>query len=128
METLFNPIIAGDDNSIKTEQTQRQKQEYKYLSSYLRNRSLNLYCWNPIISELSTVEIKRSNTIHAVPVDGVLVAVDFEMEKSIVDPRCYFFQALNWENAERRVRNWKAGKIKELCNLVEPSKEGIKFW
>ena len=112
----------------KQEQVQQQKQEFKYLNSYLRTRGLNLYCWNPMLERLEQVEIRTSDTIHLVPMDGRLVPVDYEMEKAVVDPRCYFFQALKWETAEKRVQNWKAGKIKELCNLVEPSKEGIKFW
>ena len=74
------------------------------------------------------VVIKTSDTIHLVPMDGRLVPVDYEMEKALVDPRCYFFECLNWSNAQKRVKKWKNGEIKELCNLVEPSKEGIKFW
>ena len=117
MEVLFNPV---EQENLKPtmEQVQLQKQEFKYLSSYLRTRGLNLYCYNPMTSELKSVEIKRSNTIHVVPVNGILVPVDYEMEKAVVDPRCYVFESLNFENAEKRVRNWKAGKIKNLCNLV----------
>ena len=112
----------------KQEQVQQQKQEFKYLNSYLRTRGLNLYCWNPMLERLEQVEIRTSDTIHLVPMDGRLVPVDYEMEKAVVDPRCYFFESLNWTNAQKRVNKWRRGEIVELCNLVEPSKEGIKFW
>lgn len=128
METLFSPIISEDTSAVSMEKVQIAKQEYKYLTSYLRTRGLNLYCWNPMARELTKVEIKRSDTIHIVAIDGVLMPIDHEMEKSIVDPRCYFFEALNYHNAEKRVIKWQQGEIKELCNLVKPSKDGIKFW
>lgn len=60
--------------------------------------------------------------------DGRLVPLDYEMEKAVADPRCYFFESLNLANAQKRVNKWRRDEIVELCNLVEPSKEGIKFW
>jgi hypothetical protein len=112
----------------RQEVVQKQKREYKFLISYLRTRGLNLYSYNHHTDEVNRIEILRGNTIHCVPLDGVLVPIDYEMEKSLVDPRHVFFEALNDKNAKKRVENWKGGKITELCNLVEPSKDGIKFW
>lgn len=43
----------------KQEHVEKEKQEYKYLTSYLRTRGLNLFCYNPMKERIEAVEIRR---------------------------------------------------------------------
>lgn len=110
------------------EKVEQEKQEYKLIGTFLRTRGLKLYCYDHINEKLLEVNLIRSDTIHILPNEfGELRAVDLELEKAIVDSRATHFEALNMKNAEKRLRKWKQGKIKDLCNLRVPT-EGIKFW
>ena len=115
----------------EVEQVQKEKMEYHLLGTYLRTRGLTLYSYNPMKNEIEPVVISYSNTIHIIPEDGQLIAVDLEAEKTTVDSRFIYFEALNQKSAERRVKKWKNGQIKELFNLRDPNKEPLgelKFW
>jgi|SRR5690554_110611 len=113
------------------EQVQKEKMEYHLLGTYLRTRGLTLYSYNPMKDEIDPVIVSYSNTIHIVPKNGELVAIDLESEKTTIDSRCIYFEALNQKSAESRVKRWKNGCISELCNLRDPDKEPLvelKFW
>jgi len=115
----------------EVEQVQKEKMEYHLLGTYLRTRGLTLYSYNPMKDEIEPVVISYSNTIHIIPKDGELVAIDLEADKTTIDSRCIYFEALNQKSAEIRVKKWKAGQIKELFNLRDPNKEPLvelKFW
>lgn len=113
----------------ETEQVQQQKHEYYLLGSFIRTRGLKLFAYNWQKDEIFEVEVKKGSTITAVPMDGKLVAVDKEQEKCFVDSRNKFFECLNMANAVNRVKKFKQGKIKELCNLLRAEDvKPIKFW
>jgi hypothetical protein len=114
-------------SKAETELVQKQKQEYFLLGTFLRTRNLILFGYNHTEDRLFKVEITYSNTIHLFNFGYGLVAIDLEAEKTTVDSRNTYFEALNMENAIRRVKRYKAGQIKELSNLRKPG-EGIKFW
>ena len=122
------PIDKDDVSKPEVENIVKDKIEYKHLISYLYTKGLKIFSYNHFTDKVEEVIIKYSDTIHIVPRDGELVAVDMEFEKAFVDPRLQYFEALNLKSAIARVKRYKAGKLKELCNLREPSKEGIKFW
>jgi len=129
---MLEPLLKEQDNSKTTkpemEQVEREKQEYKLIGNYLRTKGLKLYAYSSLKDELTEVNIDRGDTLHLIPDEnGKLCAVNVELEKATVDSRNIHFEALNWKNAQKRVRNYKQGKIKELCNLREPG-EGINFW
>ena len=129
---MLEPLLkeSSDKTTAKPEMenVEREKQEYKLIGSYLRTRGLKLFAYNSIKNKLTEVQIEHGDTLHLIPDEnGKLCAVDLELEKATVDSRDIHFEALNWRNAEKRLRNFKQGKIKELCNLKEPG-EGINFW
>ena len=128
LEPLLNEQDKHNTTKPEMENVEREKQEYKLIGNYLRTRGLKLYAYNSLKDELTEVNIDRGDTLHLIPDEnGKLRAVDVELEKATVDSRNTHFEALNRKNAEKRVRNYKQGKIKELCNLREPG-EGINFW
>lgn len=110
------------------EVVEKEKMEYKHLTTYLYTKGLKIFSYNHFTDTIEEIVIRYSDTIHIVPKDGILVAVDLEFEKAYVDPRLQYFECLNMESATKRVNRWKQGKISTLCNLKEPSKEGIKFY
>ena len=130
----MNILIDSHPSDVKKteiEQVQQQKMEYHILGTYLRTKGLKLFQYSPITEKVEEVEISYSNTLHLIPQDGVLVPVDLEAQKTVVDTRCIYFESLNMKNAEKRVNKWKAGKIEELFNLRDPEREPLvqlKYW
>lgn len=101
----------------------QQEKTAKLLASYLVTNGLTLYSYNHITEEIKSVEIKTGD--HVViyrKLDGTLSYYDPERMKCQVDAKDTHFEALNNKTATRRVERWKAGIVKELCNLRVPDK------
>lgn len=116
--------IFGDE----IEQVQHQKQEYYFLGSFIRRAGLKLYAFDSIKDKVYELVIKYSDTIHLVPQNGKLIAVDYEAAKCTIDSRHEVFEALNYDNAVKRVNKYRRGEIKELCNLRKPNPNGLKLF
>lgn len=128
LEPLLKETSDKTTSKPEMENVEREKQEYKLIGTFLRTRGLKLYAYNSLKNLLTEVDIEHGDTIHLIPDgNGKLRAVDLELEKATVDSRDEHFEALNWKNAEKRLRNFKQGRIKELCNLREPG-DGINFF
>lgn len=129
MDILNNKHKQDSVSRTQIENVEQEKQEYKLIGKYLRRKGLTLYCYNFAKDELTEVDIIYKDTVHMIPSpDGGYHTEDLGLEEAIVDSRNEHFEALNLKNAEKRVRRYKAGHIKELCNLRVPSKDGIKFY
>jgi hypothetical protein len=128
LEPLLRESSDKTTSKPEMENVEREKQEFKLIGHYLRTKGLKLYAYSSSENKLSEVVIKHGSLLHLLPDgNGKLHAVDLELEKAIVDSRNIHFEALNLENAKKRLRNFKSGKIKELCNLKEPG-DGINFY
>lgn len=115
-------------SQFEIEQVQLQKQEYYLLGTFLRTKGLILFYYNPENGEVKETKIKYSDTIHIYKLPDKWICIDWENQKCTVDSRFIYFESLNIKNAKDRVKKYKNGKIKELCNLRIPNKEGIKFY
>jgi len=129
---MLEPLLKETSNKTTSkpemENVEREKQEYKLIGTFLRKRGLKLFAYNSLKNLLTEVEVEHGNTLHLMPDEnGKLRAVDLELEKATVDSREIHFEALNRKNAEKRLKKFKQGKIKDLCNLREPG-DGINFW
>jgi hypothetical protein len=114
---------------VDIEMVQQQKQEYHLIDTFIRSKGLNLYFYNPANGETQAATIKYSDTLHIYKLsNGKWLIVDWEAQKCTVNSICIYFEALNLRSALERVVKWKHGKVKELCNLRKPNKEGIKFF
>lgn len=123
------PIVEKEKTSKpEIEQVEQQKQEYHLIASYLRTAGLKLYGYNHLEDKVFEVEIRYGNTINLVPVQGILIPIDYTAQECTVDSRFVYFECLNMLNAQKRVNKYKQGILKDLCNLRKPSKEGIKFY
>jgi len=128
LEPLLKETSDKTTSKPEMENVEREKQEYKLIGTFLRTRGLKLYAYNSLKNLLTEVDITHGDTIHLIPDEnGKLRAVDLELEKATVDSRDIHFEALNWKNAEKRLKKFKQGEIKELCNLKEPG-DGINFY
>jgi hypothetical protein len=116
MELLLPEVNSFTSKIIQTELVQKQKQEYKHLGQYLRTKGLKIYYYNHFEDIIIEVEdkIQYSKTLHLIVIDNKLTAVDLGIERVQADPRFEYFEALNFDNAEKRVEKWKAGKIKHF--------------
>ena len=124
-------ILKNPTNELskpQVEQVQKEKHEYKLVGSYLRTKGLTLYSYNSLKNELKEVSVSHKDTINLIPTDEGLKAEEAATEEAQIDTRNIQFEALNWRNAEKRVKKWRDGKIKELCNLRTPPKEPISFF
>lgn len=110
------------------EQVQKEKHEYKLVGTFLRTKGLNLYAYNSIKDELKEVDVRHKDTVNLTPTAEGLIAEDAATEETQVDTRDEHFEALNWGSAQKRVKKWREGKIKELCNLRKPPKYPIGFF
>lgn len=109
----------NDVSKPELEQVQKEKQEYKLINRILRTKGLNLYDYCPdgkikevVVRKIETLELECNE-------HGELVPKDINLGDSVIDSKNIHFESLNMKNAEKRVRRWKEGKIKELENLKE---------
>lgn len=93
------------------EQVQKEKQEYKLISSFVRTKGLNLYGYDSYKDEIYLVEQDNVDTIHWNEANELV-----NKYTASIDSRHTFFEALNMKSAINRVKKWKQGK-KELDNL-----------
>lgn len=112
------------------ELVENEKQEYKLIGRYLRTRGLQLFAYKPIIDQLFEVTIQIHDSIVLVPdeLGRKLIPKDLGIEEANINSADIHFEALNLRTARHRVARFKAGKLKELCNMREVNPHGIKFY
>ena len=117
-------LIPKDDNSFKKaeqEQVEQEKIEHKHIGSFNRTAGLILYAYNILKDELFEVDEKFDGDIHIViGEDGKAKGVEVGQYEAIIDTRNEHFEALNLQNAQRKVKMLKEGRIKDLNNLKKP--------
>jgi hypothetical protein len=128
MDIVPDITKANSVSNPEIGQVQQEEKEHLLLGTFLRTKGLSLFYWNPSNNEIKEATIKYSDTIHIYKFPDRWVHIDWENQKCIVDSKVIYFEVLNMKTAKERVRKYKEGKIKELCNLRVPSKEGIKFY
>lgn len=128
MDILNNKLLEKTTSKPEMEMVEREKHEYKLVGTYMRRKGLKLFAYNSLKNELKEVVITTKDTINILPDEnGKLTAIDTGYEEANVDTRNIHFEALNLKNAKKRLQKYKAGEIKELCNLREPG-DGISFF
>lgn len=111
------------------EQVEKEKMEYKLIDTYLRTPGLKLWSYNSLKDELKQIIIAKKETLVLEPDEfGKLKATGNSNEETNVDGRNIHFEAVSHKSATNRIKKYKDGKIKELCNLRKPSKNGLKLW
>jgi hypothetical protein len=129
MEIFGKKLGKNNIDKTEMEMVENEKDEYKLIAKYIRTKGLMLFSYNSMKDELRVVKVdKKKDAVIKIDMDGKLGKGDLVSEECNVDSRNIHFEALNVKNAIKRLKNYKEGKIKELCNLKEPSKEGIKLW
>jgi len=129
MEIFGKSIGKKSISKTDIEMVEQENDEYKLIARYVRTKGLMLFSYNSMKDELRVVKIdKKKDAVIKIGMDGKIGKGDLVSEECNVDSRNIHFEALNVKNAVKRLKNYKEGKIKELCNLKEPSKEGIKLW
>ena len=101
------------------ELVENEKQEYKLIGRYLRTRGLRLFAYNSTIDQLYEVDCVIHDSVVLVPdkFGKELIPKDLGVEEANIHTAHIHFEALNLKSARHRVFRFKAGKLKELCNL-----------
>jgi len=128
MDILNLTPDKGESKKPEIERVEREKDEYKLIGKYLRKKGLRLYAYNYMKEELYECDIRKKEAVNLIPEEGKLIPVNLGLEEVTVDTRYIHFEALNQKNAEKRIRRWKEGKVKDLCNLREYKPEDIKLF
>lgn len=128
MDILNNTHKDSTSSKPDIEKVEREKQEYKMVGKYLRTRGLNLYAYDSKKDEIYEIEIQKESTVEIVSFGDEPEIKDTRTEKATINTNHTLFESLNMKNARGRVEKFQQGKIKDLCNLREPSKDGIKFY
>lgn len=120
-----------DKNSFskpEMELVEKEKLEYKLIGKFMRTKGLRLFSYNSN-GELKEVSVnKKKEAILTFNNEGKLSSDNLTHEECMVDARDIHFEALNLKSAEKRVKKYREGKIKELCNLRVPSKDSLKLF
>lgn len=128
IDILNNQFSKESVSKSELEQVEKKKHEYKLVGKYLRRKGLKLYAYNSMRDKLKEVQINAKDSVNLIPDENEkLVPVDLGIEEAEVDTRNIHFEALNLNNAKKRIRRYKEGKIKELCNLRKVNPDGISF-
>jgi len=128
MDILNLTPDKGESKKPEIERVEREKDEYILIGKYLRKKGLRLYAYNYMKEELYECDIRKKEAVNLIPEEGKLIPVNLGLEEVTVDTRYIHFEALNQKNAEKRIRRWKEGKVKDLCNLREYKPEDIKLF
>lgn len=105
MSDLFKTLKMGLDrqDSERIEQKQKKQQEYKLIGKRRRIPGLNLFSYNTVTKELKLAPVEKN---VALGLNGPDYKTNIKIEKD-----CIYLQALNMDNARRKLM--KKGIIKE---------------
>lgn len=125
-------FISNKDSSFKKseqEHVEQERIEHKMIGSFNRTAGLMLFAYNILNDELMEVEQIFDGDIHIIMgADGKAKGVEVGTYEAVVDTRNEHFEALNWDNARRKVKMLKQGKIKDLNNLKKVRKNKINIY
>ena len=127
---IVHDLITPKGSKPEVEMVENEKMEYKLLGRFLRTKGLRLFAYKPIQNILTEVDITGPNSINLIPDETgeKLIPKDLNVEEATINSADIHFEALNLKTALRRVKRYRNGMIKELCNLKEANPEGIKFY
>ena len=125
---ILNKKSNNSFSKPEMEMVEQEKDEYKLISQYLRTKGLMLFSYNSIKEEIHLIKIEKKKDAIITFEEGNIGTGEMVDEECVVDSRNIHFECLNKKSAEKRVEKYKEGKIKELCNLRLPSKDGLKLW
>lgn len=129
MNIVPDKAIAKGSNP-EQELVENEKVEYKLIGRYLRTKGLRLFSYDSVADILYevTVIIQDSLVLVADKDTGKLLPKDIGVEEASIHTAHTHFEALNMKTARKRLAKFKAGKLKDLCNLREANPHGIQFY
>ena len=103
--------------SHEIENVENEKQEYKLVGTFMRNRSLKLFSYNHIKGELKLIDEIKDDEVNMVRKNGRL-DIEYNIHtEAKVNTNNTHFEAMNIKTAKNRVEKFKNGVIHDLCNL-----------
>lgn len=124
----FFTLGKQDNFSEDLELIEKYKREFYLLGSYHKTSGLEMFYYNFNTKEVLKADYKKCKVGMWTETDKGVSIVPLENDKLIIHSDCEYFEALNLENAKRRVDNWLNGKIKSLFNLKPPRCEDIDIF
>ena len=114
---LINDKTQDKIKKSDVEIVESEQQEYKLFGSFLRTKGLKLFSYNHLKDEVSEVEIQKDDEVNVVLENGVLKPRYNLHVEATVNTSHEHFEALNLRTARNRVKKFKKGIVKDLCNL-----------
>lgn len=125
---ILDSFSTDYKQKVKLELQKQQEHEYFLMGSFFYNKALKLYSYNSMEKELLEVTVKLGDTAYVIPDGrGGLTWEDRENHSTMIDSKLIYFQSLNINSAEARIRKFYEGKIPDLFNL-NPARYGAITW
>ena len=120
----INPIKKTDIENVE-----REQKEYFLLGQFMHKRGLKLFSYNSMKNEFKEVEMQFKEVPEVVFLEnGDYYLKGAKEYKVDVDSRNIYFESLSLKFAENRLKKFKEGRIKDLCNLREVPKEKLSIY
>ena len=108
------PIVTKDDLSKEQiDYLQKQQTEYKLIKKVKRNPGHILFSFN-----VKTGEIKRASIIHNVSIG--LNGLPITRAETVIEPNCYYEQALNEKNFRKKIEEIRIIKKRIIMGFTTP--------
>lgn len=124
--------LQQKDNSFakaEQENVEQEKIEHKLIGTFNRTRGLRLFAYNILNETLHEVDEIFEGDLYIMRDElGKLRAYEVGHSRVYVDSNDEHFECLNLENAKRRVKKFKEGKIKSLNNIKKPTHNKINLY
>ncbi len=111
----------GVPTNSEIEIVQDQQKEYKIIGSFLRRKGVKLFAYDDKLKKVYQVDIAYKELIQLVPSMNGLVPDYINAMKADINSNHTHFEAVNIKTAKNRVKRWKEGRVKDLCNLRFPN-------
>jgi hypothetical protein len=123
--------LKEKDNAFtkaQQEAVEQEQIEHTLIGTFNRTKGLKLFAYDVLNDYLYEVdEIFEGDLYLMRNLEGKIRAFEVGHSKTFINPNHRHFEALNLENAERRVQNYKNGDRKALNNLKPPRNKTIKL-
>ena len=116
MSIINEDRTFGKRGKEDTEIQAKQKKELLYQMSMLRRKGLKIWEFNALTGELSEIDLspKGTEVTNQLMKSNWNLGTKLNSVRATIGKHCYYFEALNYKNAERKVKNFLSGKTKRL--------------
>ena len=122
-------VINTRENNISKEEIeilQEQQKEYLLLGTYELRKGMLLWGYDAVKGHLFPQIIAKNRDLCVEIINNeITVEKNLSTMKIVIDSCLLYFQATGWKAAQKKVKQFRDGKIKTLFNLRQPEQMSI---